>query len=73
MAKQREWEITMLKDGQLGTFRFGALDKELAHDHAMTLLGDPAFTAKHGIPQVSPNVNERMRGIAVRCVGWTEA
>ena len=70
--KVREWEITTRKDGKYSTFRFCADNKELAHDHAMTLKHDIDFEYLHGKVMVSDNVNERVREIAVRFVGWTE-
>ena len=70
MSKIREWEITTRKNGEYGTFRFVADNKELAHDHAMTLKNDPFCNL--GWVMVSDNINERVRELAVRFVGWTE-
>ena len=70
----RQWEITTRNHkGEYGSFRFCADSKVLAHDHAMTLRDDIDFTYLHGTPQVSRNLNERIRHIAVRFVGWIEA
>ena len=71
--KTREWEITTRKNGEYGTFTFAADNKELAHDHAMTLKHDIDFEYLHGKVMVSDNINERVRSIAVRCIGWTDA
>lgn len=73
MSKIREWEITTYKNGEYSTFTFVAENKELAHDHAMTLKYDPDFRYAVGRPMVSDNINERVRSIAVRFIGWTEA
>ncbi len=64
----REWEISTQK----GAFTFVAENKTLAHDHAMCLKLDPAFGREHGEVLVSGNVDERVRFIGVRFVGWTE-
>ena len=66
--KVKYWEITT----KSGPFKFYANDKALAHSHAMTLRNDTYFTDKHGAVLVSDNVNEKVRAIAVRFVGWVE-
>lgn len=70
--KIREWEITHRKNGEYGTFRFVAENKELAHAHAMNLKYDPLDNSL-GWVMVSDNIDERVRDIAVRFVGWKEA
>lgn len=71
--KRKNWEITIRKAGLgYGTFRFEAANKILAHDHAMTLKHDIDFEWLHGRVMVSDNINERVRAIAVRFVGWKE-
>jgi len=68
----RQYEITTKKNGKYGTFRFVAHNKELAHDHAMTLKHDIDFEYCYGTVMVSDNPKERVREIAVRFVGWIE-
>lgn len=64
--KQRAWEITT----ERGPFAFVADSKVLAHDHAMMLRDDPSFVKEYGQVLVSSNVNEKVRAISVRMVGW---
>lgn len=76
MAKYKEWEITTLVKGKTGTgfgmFRFRGDSKLLAHEHATWLRDNKSFTDEHGKVLVSDNVNERVRNLAVRFVGWVE-
>lgn len=65
----RQWEITVRKNGEFDTFLFVAENKELAHDHAMTLKYHP-LDHELGVIMVSDNVNERVRDIAVRFKRW---
>ncbi len=65
---QKQWAVTT----ENGTFHFVAGSKALAHSHAMTLQADPGFVLEHGRVMVSENVNEKVRHIAVRFVGWIE-
>ena len=79
--KIKMWEISTRKvipggrygSFQYGTFEFAGDNKVLAHDHAMTLKHDIDFEYLHGKVMVSENVNERVRSIAVRFIGWREA
>lgn len=64
--KQRAWEITT----ERGPFAFVAESKVLAHDHATTLRDDPSFVKDYGQVLVSDNVDEKVRAISVRFVGW---
>jgi len=73
----RQWEITVRPPGasfrdDWTTFRFQAENKVLAHDHATTLRDDIDFRTHVGQPMVSDNIDERVRHIAVRFVGWIE-
>lgn len=65
----RQWEITCRKDGKYFTHEFVAENKELAHDHAMTLKYNP-LSDELGWVMVSDNINERVREIAVRFKRW---
>ena len=62
------WQINVVNDGQPEVFEFQADNKALAHSHAMSLKHDPGF---HQV-LVSDNLDERVRSVAVRFVGWAE-
>ncbi len=68
MAKYKEWEVTTMT----GAFRFRGDSKKLAHDHAVWLRDNRSFTDEYGAVFVSDNVDEKVRGVAVRFVGWAD-
>ena len=64
----RQWEIST----ESGPFLFVADNKELAYDHATKLRNDSDFVNKYGVVLVSDNLNEKIRGIAVRFKRWVD-
>ena len=71
--KTREWEVTVVPEGQCfgnrETFTFFADNKALAHSHAMQLKYDPGFKFE---VLVSDNESEHVRAVAVRFIGWAQ-
>ena len=69
----RQWEITTCKNGELGTFTFNAESKVLALDHVEQLKYDIDFEYLHGAIHCTDNLNECIRSLTVRFIGWVEA